>query len=76
MKYQIEAPSGIWTHKTVLKPLSKGRYLTVKLTQPNLQTPIVIELAELRSLKLSFNNYLPVAFSDIEVIDHRGQKKI
>lgn len=74
MKYQIEAPAGTWTSKTVLKPLSHGRYLTVRLTQANLQVPIVIELAELRSLKLSVHNYLPVAFSDIEVIDRREQK--
>ena len=72
MKYQVEAPSGIWTNKTVVSYLSNGRYLTVKLAQANLQTPIVVELAELRSHKLSFKNYLPVSFSDIVVMDHRN----
>lgn len=73
MKYQIEVPSGIWTNKTVVTPLGNGRYLTVKLAQSSMQTPIVIELAELRSHRVNFKNYLPVPFSDIEFTYHRDR---
>lgn len=74
MKYQIQAPTGIWTNKTVLTPLNKGRYLTVKLSQGNLQAPIIVELAEIRSHKVNVKHYLPVALSDVEVIDRRDTK--
>ncbi len=74
MKYQIEAPEGDWTRKIVVEHLGGDAYLTLKLTQANSYTPVVVESAELEYRSRTQNHRVPVDLRDVEVITRRNKK--
>ena len=76
MNYRIEAPDGIWTKKIVESHLGGDAYLTVTLTQANLQEPIVVESAELGRRSLTVNHRVSVPVTKVEVIDRRGKPNV
>ena len=74
MKYQIEAPEGDWTRKIIVEHLGGDAYLTLKLTQVNSHTPVVVESAELEHRRRTVNHSVSVDVRDVEIVIRRGKK--